>query len=195
LRRGGMLARRFDRAGSHGRGSGLHAMKVEVVVEVPKGSRNKYEQDHESGAIWLDRELFTATRYPADSWFIPETLAEDGDPLDVLVLINEPTFPGCHMWCRPIGIFSMSDEKGRDAKILAMPTRDVRTDWADINEVPDFIKREIHHFFEIYKDLEPGKKTETLGWQDRDAAEKEIIASRDRFVDRRPGSEPILPPH
>ena len=162
-------------------------MKVEVVVEVPKGSRNKYEFDHDSGAIWLDRELFTATRYPADYGFIPNTLAEDGDPLDVLVVVNEPTFPGCHMWCRPIGVFWMADERGRDAKLLAVPQWDLRTVWRDIHEVPEYMKREIGHFFEIYKDLEPGKKTETLGWGDREAAEKEIHASRDRYAAGRQG--------
>ncbi|MDQ6772471.1 MAG: inorganic diphosphatase [Candidatus Dormibacteraeota bacterium] len=159
-------------------------MKVEVVVEVPKGSRNKYEADHDTGAIWLDRELFTATRYPADYGFLPQTLAEDGDPLDVLVIVDEPTFPGCHMWCRPIGIFWMSDEHGRDAKLLAVPEWDLRMAWRDIHEVPEYMKREIHHFFDIYKDLEPDKVTETLGWADRDAAEAEIHASRERFTER-----------
>lgn len=157
------------------------AMRIEVVVEVPKGSRNKYECDHETGAIWLDRELFTATRYPADYGFVPETLAEDGDPLDALVVVNEATFPGCHMWCRPIGIFWMADEHGKDAKILAVPEWDLRMVWRDIHEVPEFMKREIHHFFDIHKDLEPGKKTETLGWDDREAAEAEVSASLDRY--------------
>jgi len=170
-------------------------MKVEVVVEVPKGSRNKYEQDHTSGAIWLDRELFTATRYPADYGFLPDTLAEDGDPLDVLVIVDEPTFPGCHMWCRPIGVFFMADEKGRDAKILAVPTWDIRKVWRDIHEVPDYMKREIHHFFEIYKDLEPGKKTDTRGWEDRESAEGEIEASRNRFLEQQKSSEATLKPH
>lgn len=163
-------------------------MRVEVVVEVPKGSRNKYELDHDTGAIWLDRELFTATRYPADYGFVPETLAEDGDPLDALVIVNEATFPGCHVWCRPIGIFWMADENGRDAKILAVPEWDLRTVWRDIHEVPEFMKREIHHFFDIYKDLEPGKKTQTLGWADREAAEQEVAASRERYQDKQPGA-------
>lgn len=160
-------------------------MNIEVVVEVPKGSRNKYEMDHRSGAIWLDRELFTATRYPADYGFIPDTLAEDGDPLDALVIVNEPTFPGCHIRCRPIGIFWMADEKGRDAKILALPTWDVRMVWRDIDEVPEYMRREIHHFFDIYKDLEPGKRTEALGWDDREAAEREITRSHDRLLEHK----------
>jgi inorganic pyrophosphatase len=161
-------------------------MRAEVIVEVPKGSRNKYETNHATGAIWLDRELFTATRYPCDYGYIPETLAEDGDPLDCLVVLNEPTFPGCHLDVRPIGVFWMADEHGRDAKILAVLHRDVRMVWRDIHEVPEFMKHEIQHFFDIYKDLEPGKSTQTLGWEGREAAEQEIAASRRRFreVDR-----------
>ncbi|TMD02654.1 MAG: inorganic diphosphatase [Chloroflexi bacterium] len=157
-------------------------MRVEVVVEVPKGSRNKYEMDHETGAIWLDRELFTATRYPADYGFVPHTLAEDGDPLDCLVVLNEPTFPGCHLWVRPVGVFAMADEHGRDAKILAVLDDDPRTTWQDLEDVPDFLRLEIHHFFDIYKQLEPGKRTETLGWLDRAAAQREIEDSRARYL-------------
>jgi inorganic pyrophosphatase len=166
-------------------------MNLEIVVEVPKGSRNKYEMDHETGAIWLDRELFTATRYPADYGFIPDTLAEDGDPLDVLVVTDEPSFPGCHMWCRPIAVLWMADEKGRDAKILAVPTWDVRMVWRDLHEVPDYLKREIQHFFDIYKELEPGKKSETLTWDDREAAEHEVEQSleRHRKEHKHPGGE------
>ncbi len=100
----------------------------EVVVEIPKGSRNKYEIDHDTGALWLDRHLFTATSYPADYGFVPNTLAEDDDPLDVLVLLDEPTVPGCHIRARAIGVFWMSDEKGPDAKILAVPANDPRWD-------------------------------------------------------------------
>lgn len=103
-------------------------MEVEVVIEIPKGSRNKYEADHETGEIWLDRLLFTATMYPADYGFFPHTLGEDGDPLDAMVLLDEPTFPGCHIWARPLGVFWMSDEKGPDAKVLTVPSTDPR--WA-----------------------------------------------------------------
>src|SRR6266568_5764786 len=92
-----------------------------VIVEIPGGSRNKYEYDHESGAIFLDRRLFTATRYPTDYGFFPETLAEDGDPLDALVLVSDPTFPGCRIRVRAIGVFHMSDEKGPDEKLLCVP--------------------------------------------------------------------------
>ena len=103
-------------------------MKIEVIVEIPKGTRNKYEADHETGAIWLDRMLFTSTRYPEDYGYMPQTLAEDGDPLDVLVRLEEPTFPGCHIRARPIGVFLMSDEQGDDAKVLAVPATDPRAE-------------------------------------------------------------------
>jgi inorganic pyrophosphatase len=161
-------------------------MRVEVIVEVPKGSRNKYEMNHDTGAIWLDRELFTATHYPADYGFVPDTLAEDGDPLDCLVVLNEPTFPGCHLWVRPVGVFAMADENGRDAKVLAVLDDDPRNEWENLEDVPDFLMLEIHHFFDIYKQLEPGKRTETIGWLDREAAEREIEESRARY--RAPGA-------
>src|SRR5437868_13090009 len=97
------------------RGSPYHrSMEIVAVIEIPKGSRNKYEADHDTGVIWLDRLLFTATQYPADYGYVPDTLADDGDPIDVLVLGDEPTFPGCHIRARPVGAFQMSDEKGRD---------------------------------------------------------------------------------
>ncbi len=157
-------------------------MEFEAVIEVPKGSRNKYEMNHETGVIELDRELFTATRYPADYGFIPHTLAGDGDPLDVLVVLDEPTFPGCHINCRPVGVFWMQDEKGPDAKILAVPVNDSRVTWDDLEDVPRHMVMEIGHFFEIYKDLEPGKSTDTRGWSGKAAAIEEIEASQRRYV-------------
>jgi inorganic pyrophosphatase len=152
----------------------------EVVVEVPKGSRNKYEVDHETGAIWLDRELFTATRYPADYGFIPGTLEEDGDPLDVLVLLGEPTFPGCRIHCRALGLFLMSDERGPDAKVLAVPATDPRVPWQDVGDVPPHMLEEIGHFFDIYKELEPGKHTIVHDWVGRQEAEQRIESARRR---------------
>jgi inorganic pyrophosphatase len=157
-------------------------MEFEAVIEVPKGSRNKYEMNHQTGVIELDRELFTATRYPADYGFIPHTLAGDGDPLDVLVVLDEPTFPGCHINCRPLGVFWMHDEKGPDAKILAVPVNDSRVTWEDLEDVPPHVVMEIGHFFEIYKDLEPGKSTDTRGWSGKAAAIEEIEASQRRHV-------------
>ena len=158
-------------------------MELEVVIEIPKGSRNKYEVDHDSGAIWLDRMLFTATMYPTDYGFFPRTLGEDCDPLDAMVLLDEPTFPGCHINARPIGVFWMTDEKGPDAKVLTVPSTDPR--WAaidDIADLPPHLLDEIAHFFEVYKALEPGKGTEISQWQGRDEAERAIAEARARFV-------------
>lgn len=161
-------------------------MDIEVVVEIPKGSRNKYEADHDTGEIWLDRHLFTATTYPTDYGFVPNTLAEDGDPLDALVLLDEPTFPGCHVRARVVGVFWMSDEKGPDAKLLCVPAGDPR--WSDITDLADFETRrpmllaEIEHFFDVYKLLEPEKNTETNGWEGAEAGAREVEAARARFV-------------
>lgn len=153
--------------------------RYEVVIEIPKGSRNKYELDHESGKIWLDRHLFTATTYPADYGFFEGTLGGDGDPLDALVLMAEPTFPGCHLWARPVGVFTMHDEAGDDAKVLCVPAGDPRWDHvADLDDVEPHLMNEIRHFFEVYKDLEPGKSSEIGAWAGRDAAVAEIEAAR-----------------
>ena len=136
-------------------------MEFDVLIEIPRGSRNKYEVDHESGLIRLDRTLFTATQYPADYGFIPETLGEDGDPLDALVLVLEPTFPGCLIRSRPIGMFRMTDEKGGDDKVLCVPAGDPRQEnLRDLDDLPTFDRLEIEHFFLIYKQLEPGKSVE-----------------------------------
>ena len=156
-------------------------MNVEMIVEIAKGSRNKYEMDHSLGRIRLSRMLFTSTRYPVDYGYIPDTLAEDGDPLDIMVLLDEPTFPGCSISVRPVGLFWMSDESGPDAKILSVPARDPR--FADIQElrhVPEHLLDEIRHFFETYKELEPGKGTDIRGWQDRPSAEREISDAEKR---------------
>jgi inorganic pyrophosphatase len=159
-------------------------MDVEAIIEIPKGSRNKYELDHRSGRIRLDRMLFTSTRYPSDYGFIDDTLADDGDPLDVLVLLEEPTFPGCLITARVIGMFRMRDEKGADEKILAVPAADPRmAQLQDIEDVPAFERLEIEHFFQVYKDLEPGKSVLGEGWADRAAAEAEVEASRKRWAD------------
>jgi inorganic pyrophosphatase len=139
-------------------------MLVTMIVEVPKGSRNKYEMDHESGEIFLDRMLFTATRYPADYGFIPDTLAEDDDPLDALALVSEPTFPGCRIRIRPIGLFVMEDDGKADHKVLGVPERDpVWSGATDLSGIPGHLLRELEHFFSVYKDLE-GTKTATKGW-------------------------------
>jgi inorganic pyrophosphatase len=161
-------------------------MELEVIVEIPRGSRNKYEVDHDSGAIWLDRTLFTATQYPADYGFIPHTLAEDGDPLDVLVLLDEPSFPGCHVHVRPIGVFRMRDEAGGDDKVLCVPAHDPRyahyQDLDDVRSVTPFLLHEIEHFFGVYKDVEPGKNTEPGRWENAASAVRVVEESRARYV-------------
>jgi inorganic pyrophosphatase len=156
-------------------------VEFDATIEIPKGQRNKYEVDHESGRIRLDRMLFTSTRYPHDYGFIEGTLGEDGDPLDVLVILEEPTFPGCLITCRAIGLFHMRDEAGGDDKILAVPAGDPRWDKIqDLGDISDFDRLEIQHFFETYKDLEPGKSVEGANWAGRDEAEAEIHASFER---------------
>lgn len=157
-------------------------MEFNVVIEVPMGSRNKYEMDHRIGRIRLDRTLFTATQYPADYGFIPESLAEDDDPLDVLVLVSQPTFPGCEIPVRPVAVFWMRDEHGPDAKILCVPARDPRQDSIrDVEDVPKHHLNEIKHFFDVYKDLEPGKSAETRGWGGHSDAKRVIEGSWQRF--------------
>ena len=154
-------------------------MEHEVVIEIPKGSRNKYEADHETSEIWLDRLLFTATQYPTDYGYFPNTLADDGDPLDALVLLDESTFPGCHIHSRPVAVFWMQDEKGADAKVLCVPATDPRWDHVqDMGDLPTYLLQEIGHFFDVYKQLEPGKSTETKGWEGRAAAEQAIADAR-----------------
>jgi inorganic pyrophosphatase len=158
-------------------------VEFEVTVEIPKGQRNKYEVDHETGRIRLDRMLFTATRYPADYGFIEGTLGEDGDPLDALVLLEEPTFPGCQVRCRALGMFHMRDEKGGDDKVLCIPAGDPRMEHLhDLSDISEFYLLEIQHFFETYKDLEPGKSVEGARWADRQEAEAEIVESRRRLA-------------
>lgn len=152
-------------------------MEVTMVVEIPKGSRNKYEMDHETGEIFLDRMLFTATRYPADYGFIPDTLAEDGDPLDVMALVTEPTFPGCRVRVRPVGVFLMEDQGAADHKVLGIPLGDPM--WPHVEELgdlPPHVLSEMEHFFEVYKVLED-KKTDITGWRDRVEAERVIEAA------------------
>ncbi len=159
-------------------------MDVDVLIEIPKGQRNKYEMDHATGRIRLDRMLFTSTRYPADYGFIEDTLADDGDPLDALVLLDEPTFPGCLINGRVIGMFRMRDEKGADNKVLCVPSHDPRMEHLrDIHDVPEFERLEIQHFFEVYKALEPGKSVQAEAWADRAAAEAEIEACRKRAAE------------
>ncbi|GAB2691003.1 inorganic diphosphatase [Thalassiella azotivora] len=160
-------------------------MEFDVTIEIPKGTRNKYEVDHVTGRMKLDRTLFTATRYPSDYGFIDNTLGEDGDPLDALVIIDEPTFPGCLIRCRAIGMFHMRDEAGGDDKVMCVPAGDPRLDHIqDLDDLGRFHRLEIQHFFETYKDLEPGKSVEGAHWTGREGAEEEIRRSFQRLKDQ-----------
>jgi inorganic pyrophosphatase len=154
---------------------------VVAFVEIPRGSRTKYEYDAELGRVVLDRHLFTSMSYPADYGFIVDTLGEDGDPLDALILVSEPTFPGCAIRVRAVGVFHMTDEKGPDEKVICVPLRD--PEWSEVTDIHDIkpaYRDEIEHFFQVYKDLEAGK-TETRGFGNRAEAERFIAEARERF--------------
>ena len=144
--------------------------EVTAVIEIPSGSRNKYELDKESGLMRLDRVLYSAVHYPGDYGFIPRTLHEDGDPCDILVLVNEPTFPGCQIDARPIGVLMMRDRGEPDDKVLAVPSHDpYYEEYFDIADIPQHYLKEVEHFFHIYKDLE-GRRVQTVGWEKSDVA-------------------------
>jgi inorganic pyrophosphatase len=156
-------------------------------VEIPKGSRNKYEFDHEAGAIKLDRFLFSSMVYPTDYGFIPDTLGLDGDALDAMVCVSEPTFPGCLIDVKPIALFRMEDDKGVDDKVLCVPLQDPAWNTLDeLDDLPDQLRQEIAHFFSVYKDLEQ-KKVKVDGWYSREDALKEIEAARERCTKHREG--------
>jgi len=147
---------------------------IYVIVEIPKGSRNKYEYHKSAGIIKLDRVLYSSLHYPGDYGLIPRTYYEDGDPLDVLVMINEPTFPGCIIEARPIGVFRMMDKGVPDDKILAVPATDpLFGGYTDISDIPPHFMREVAHFFEVYKDLE-GERTKPIGWEPVGVAREQI---------------------
>ncbi len=154
---------------------------VTAVIEIPGGSRNKYELDKASGLFKLDRVLYSAVNYPSDYGLIPRTLHEDGDPLDVLVRINEPTFTGCLIDVRPIGVLMMLDKGEPDDKILAVPAHDPHSEeFFDIADIAQHFLKEVEHFFQIYKDLE-GKRVEILGWENSDVAMDVITESIERY--------------
>ncbi len=167
---------------------------IHVVIEIPRGSRNKYEIDHETGRIFLDRRLFSATVYPADYGFIPDTLGGDGDPLDALVLLEDATYPGVWVEARPVGVLWMQDEKGPDAKVLCVPPGEPR--WRGVEDIEDLPKElidEIIHFFDVYKMLEPGKSSTTQGYEGAAAAWREIKASQKRFIPHKPRKPKVKP--
>ena len=155
--------------------------EVNVVIEIPRGSRNKYELDKDTGLFKFDRLLYSAVYYPGDYGFVPRTLADDDDPIDVLVMVTVPTFPGCLVEVRTVGVFEMSDDKGGDEKILGVPVRDpLYEEYQSLKDVPRHFLREVEHFFGIYKDLE-GVKTNIIGWKDRERAHELIVAAQTRY--------------
>lgn len=155
----------------------------DVLIEIPKGSRNKYEYDFDLKKVRYDRMIFSSMMYPADYGFIPETLALDGDPLDVLVLVTEPTFPGCVMEVKAIGVFHMADEKGPDEKVICVPISDpIWNRLEDLSDVNGHLIKEIEHFFQVYKDLEQ-KKVDVEGWGDVKEADQIIADCIQRYKD------------
>ena len=156
---------------------------IRCVVETPKGSRNKYEYHPDAGGIVLDRFLSSSVVYPTDYGYVPETLGPDGDELDALICVSEPTFPGCIVMCRAIGLFDMEDEEGLDSKLLCVPCGDPL--WSTLqrlDDLPEQLRAEIGHFFAIYKELEAGRESKVKGWRDLDAAMKELAEARERYA-------------
>jgi inorganic pyrophosphatase len=157
---------------------------VRMIVEIPKNSANKYEYDGKLGVFRLDRALYSPMHYPGDYGFIPGTLASDGDPMDVLVMVEEPSFPGCMIEVRPVGILNMIDQQEKDQKILAVPNRNPRYDEIHtIDQIFPHVRREIEHFFTIYKELE-GRVTHTQGWDGPREARKAIMDSRNAYLEK-----------
>ncbi|MEX3528220.1 inorganic diphosphatase [Corynebacterium xerosis] len=155
-------------------------MTIEVTIEIPKGQRNKYEVDHETGKVYLDRYLFTPMSYPADYGYIEDTLGEDGDPLDALVVLPEPVYPGVIVKARPVGVFKMVDEAGGDDKLLCVLDDPRFEDFQNVGDISQFTLDEIEHFFLHYKDLEPGKEVKGSGWGDKAEAERILQEAIDR---------------
>lgn len=156
---------------------------INVIVEIPKGSKNKYEYKEDIDAIVLDRVLHSPFFYPADYGFIPQTRSEDGDALDILVLIKQPTFPGCILKARPVGLIDMEDEKGKDYKIIAVAENDpYYNNVYNLDQVNEHLREEIRHFFQAYKELEKNKSTKFIGWQDKEKAYQIIDLANKIFL-------------
>ena len=159
--------------------------EVNVIIEIPMGGHPiKYEVDKDSGAIFVDRILGTSMRYPCNYGYVPNTLCGDGDPVDVLVVLDLPLLPGSVVKCRPIGVLKMTDESGEDAKVLAVPVAKIAKTLEGINDITDIVelqRKQIAHFFEHYKDLEEGKWVKVEGWEGAEAAKQEIIDSIENF--------------
>lgn len=163
---------------------------VRVIIEIPKNSTNKVEYDGKLGVFRLDRALYSPMHYPGDYGFVPGTMAGDGDPIDVLVLVSEPSFTGCLIECRPVGILKMADEKGVDEKILAVPVRNPRYDQIHtLDQIFPHVRREVEYFFSIYKELQ-GVVPKMEGWEGPPEARKAIIESRARYLKLKSEAEP-----
>jgi inorganic pyrophosphatase len=163
--------------------------RLHVIVEIPRGRRSKFEVDKHTGLLRLDRYLYSSAHYPGDYGFIPQTLAEDGDPLDVLVMVNEPTFPGCLIEARPLGLFRMTDNGDNDYKVLAVPNTDpIFAEYDGLWRVPPHFLREVEHFFGSYKQLEGGE-VKTGGWDQVDAARREVLKCIDLYNQANPKRE------
>ncbi|MDY6771215.1 MAG: inorganic diphosphatase [Candidatus Nanohaloarchaea archaeon] len=155
---------------------------VYAVIEIPKGSRNKYEYSKDLSTYVLDRVLYSPQHYPGEYGFIPQTIYDDGDPMDIIVLMDKQTFPGCIIEARPIGLMRMVDSGEKDDKILAVPEEDPRySDYQGIDDVPEHVKKEIAQFFRTYKDLEEGKEVSVNGWDDHEDAIKAVNHSVDLY--------------
>jgi inorganic pyrophosphatase len=161
----------------------MNDYRLTCIVEIPKGGRNKYEYDPALGAIKLDRFVSASVVYPTDYGYVPQTLAPDGDALDVLVCVSEPTFPGCVVPSKVIGLLKMSDEKGPDDHVVCVPVNDPGWNTADtIDDLPLLLRREIVHFFAVYKDLDPGRYSDVTGWGDVEEAWDRIAWARKNFA-------------
>jgi inorganic pyrophosphatase len=153
---------------------------VNMFIEIPMNSSVKYELDEESCLVKVDRFLYTSMSYPFNYGFIPGTKSEDGDPIDLLLISREPVMPGTIIEAKPIGVLVMQDEEGPDAKIIAVPKEKldpIYGSWNDVKDIPDFLKKKISHFFEHYKELEPGKWVKVTGWEGVDKAKAEIMSA------------------
>jgi inorganic pyrophosphatase len=154
---------------------------VNVIIEVPLGGEPiKYEMDKDAGAMYVDRFLYTSMRYPGNYGFVPHTLSDDGDPIDVMIVNTRAIIPGAIMNCRPIGVLKMEDESGGDEKIIAVPSSRLTRRYERVlaySDLPDITLSQIEHFFEHYKDLEPGKWVKVIGWGDAAEAKRMIMSA------------------
>ena len=158
--------------------------EINAVIEIPQGSGIKYEIDSESGALFVDRKLFTAMVYPSNYGFIPQTEEDDGDPLDIIVLGNDPVVPMSIIRAHPVGVLLTEDEEGRDSKIIAVPIKKLDPSLSfitDISSIPEHVRDQIKHFFEHYKELEKGKYVKVIGWEDKEVAMRKISEAIERY--------------